>query len=249
MMLIALGALRSSPGVTTASVAIASCLDGAVVVEADWDGGVLATRFGLTRELGLASLAAAARTSSDVDLAAHAQRVAGGTLVVPGPTSADSAVGIWRSAGDQLASALRASARDRPVLVDAGRLSPLAPLGPLLSAADRVVVVARPLVEELHAITANLDRVRSNASGQVSVLLVGNRTYPAAEVAAQLQVEVLGFLAEDRRAADAVTGRGAAMNGRALRRSALARSARDVAERLVDPSAIRGHGGQEVRTG
>lgn len=248
MMLVALGALRSSPGVTTATLAIASCLDGAVIVEGDWDGGVLATRFGLTHEPGLATLAAAARTSSEVDLATHAQSVAGGTLVVPGPTSADSAAGIWTSAGDRLTSTLRSASRQRPVLVDVGRLSPLAPLAPLLSAADRVVVVARPLVEELHAITANLDRVRSSASGRVAVLLVGNRPYPAAEVAAQLQVEVVGFLADDRRTADAITGRGAAMNPRALRRSALARSARDVAERLVEPSAIRPHAGQEVTT-
>jgi hypothetical protein len=62
-MLVAFGAVRSSPGVTTAALTIASCIDNSVLVEADWDGGVLGARLGLSREPGLTTLAGATRAS------------------------------------------------------------------------------------------------------------------------------------------------------------------------------------------
>lgn len=145
-MLAVFGALRSSPGLTTSMLAVASCLEDAAVVEADWDGGVLGVRLGLPREPGLVSLAAAARTGSEPDLADHGHLLADGTLVVPGPTSADSAIGVWSSVGRRLAEVLVSASVQRPVLVDAGRLSPLSPVSPLIERADCLVVVARPEV-------------------------------------------------------------------------------------------------------
>ena len=237
-MLTVLGALRSSPGVTTSTVVIASCLEGAVVVEADWDGGVLSARLDLPREPALTSLAAAARTGN-VDIDDHAHSLPDGTVVVPGPASADSAIGVWTSVGRRLADVLADAATRRPVLVDAGRLSPLSPVAPLIEHADRLVVVARPTVEELHALAARLDDLRATSKGRLSVLLVGDRPYRTAEVAAQLDVDVVGFLADDRRAAEAISGTGRAVSQRSLARSALARSARAAAERIFEPETAQ----------
>lgn len=238
-MLAAFGSLRSSPGVTTSVLAIASCLEAAAVVEADWDGGVLGARLGLPREPGLTSLAAEARTGYEVDLAHHGHLLADGTLVVPGPTSADSAIGVWTSVGRRLAEVLVSSATQRPVLVDAGRLSPLTPLRPLIEQADRLVVVVRPEVEELHVLATRIDDLRTVSRDRVSVLLVGERPYRAAEVEAQLGVAVIGFLADDRRAAEAISGHGRALSGWTLRRSPLARSARAAAEMILDHADAR----------
>jgi Mrp family chromosome partitioning ATPase len=232
-MLAVFGALRSSPGVTTSALAIASCLDGAVLVEADWDGGVLGARLGLPRETGLTSLAAAARSGSEVDLAHHGHHLADGTLIVPGPMSAHSAIGVWTSAGRWLTEILVNASAHHPVLVDAGRLSPLSPLSPLIELADRLVVVARPDVEELHALATRLDGLRTVTQDRISVLLVGERPYRAAEVEDHFGVAVIGSMADDRRAAEAISGLGRAVNGRTLRRSSLARSARAVAEKLL----------------
>lgn len=237
-MLVVLGAVRSSPGVTTSTLAIASCIEGAALVEADWDGGVLAARLDLPREPGLTSLAAAARTGGVLDLADHGHQLGDGTLIVPGPASADSAIGVWASVGRRLAEVLLASSRQRPVLVDAGRLSPLSPVAPLIEQADRLIVVARPVVEELHALGSRLPELRTAARDRVSLLLVGERPYRAADVASQFGVDVVGFLADDRNAADAISGHGRATSSRTLRRSALARSARATAERILQHAGV-----------
>lgn len=245
-MLAAFGAVRSSPGVTTAALTIASCLDSSVLVEADWDGGVLGARLGLAREPGLTTLAAASRANPSEDVTVHAQALPGGTLAVPAPASAGSAVGVWTSAGSRLAGVLRTAAGQRPVLADVGRLSPLSPVAPLLDAADVLVVVARPTVEELHAAAARIDDLQRKGARPVAMLLIGERPYGPDEVAAQLQVNVLGALADDRRAADAISGRGSAVSTRVLRRSPLARSARDVAERLITAAGQQRRRAEEV---
>ncbi len=231
-MLAVFGAPRSSPGVTTAVVAVASCAVDAVVVEGDPDGGVLAARFGLAKEPGLTTMAAAVRSAPEgsFELDAHQQALPGGVRVVAGPASAESATALWRSAGPRLVSALAGVATSRPVVVDAGRLSPVAPTGALLDAADVLVVVVRPHLEDLHALAARAKALQGSTS-RLAVLLVGDQPYGPADVADQLDVEVLGVLAHDRRAADALAGRGWSAKG--LRRSSLARSARVVAERLL----------------
>ena len=58
MRAVALCSARGAPGVTTTALLVASHLD-AVMVEADLSGGVVAIRYGLGREPGLVTLAAA----------------------------------------------------------------------------------------------------------------------------------------------------------------------------------------------
>lgn len=231
-MLTVIGTARSSPGVTTACLALASCIDDATVIEADPDGGVIAARFWLARDPSLASLATAARGALGVSLAEHAQLLPGGQSVVVGLASGDRAVALWRSAGQRLAAALSQDCGVRHLIVDAGRLSPTAPTGPLVAAADLVLVVARPILEDLHALVNRLEVLQPSVR-QLQVLLVGDAPYSAADVTHHLGVPVIGVLADDPRAADALAGRGAGVTGRWIRRSALARSARTVAASLL----------------
>lgn len=230
MPLVVAGAARSSPGTTTTVLALAGCLRDRVVVEGDPDGGVLSTRFGLAREPNLASLAAITRTGSAA-LLEHAQALPGGIPVVPGLASADHAVSLWRSAGPRLGAALAAN-DDCAVLVDAGRLTPTSPLLPLLAHAAITVLIARPTAEHLYSLAHRLDALR-DSSREVVVVLVGDKPYGPAEVASQLGADVLGVIAHDSRAASTLAGE-FGDSGRAVRRSALARSARGVAGALLE---------------
>lgn len=232
MPLVVAGAARSSPGTTTTVLALAGCLRERVVVEGDPDGAVLNTRFGLAREPNLASLAASTRAgSAEEALFDHAQVLPGGVPVVPGLASADRAVSLWRSAGVRLAETF-AAAPDCTVLLDAGRLTPTSPLMPVLAHAAITVLVARPTAEDLYPLAQRLDVLRES-SNQLVVVLVGDKPYSASEVASQIGVEVLGVIAHDPRSARALTGE-ASDRGRAVRRSALARSASDTARALLE---------------
>lgn len=236
MALVVAGAVRSSPGTTTTLLAVGGCLRDRVVVEGDPDGAVLNVRFGLDREPNLASLAAGARTgASTASLLEHTQLLPGGVPVVPGLASADRAIALWRSAGPRLAETL--AAFDGTVLLDAGRLAPASPLLPILRHAACTVIVARPTPEHLYPLAHRLGALRE-VSTDVVVVLVGDKPYGAAEVSSQLGVDVLGVIAHDDRAARALAGE-ATDSGRGLRRSALARSARQVAEVLVERSGAR----------
>lgn len=231
MTLVVFGSVRSSPGTTTTALAVASCLRDRVVVEGDPDGGVIAARFGLEREPNLASLTTAARSGlTSQALLEHTQLLPGGLPVVVGLPSADRTVTLWRSAGSRLAAAL-ASPPDL-VVVDAGRLSPTSPLLPMLQAAALTVLVARPTAEELFPLAHRLDALRA-LGGHLSLVLVGDQPYGPAEVSRQLGVEVLGVIAKDPRAAAALCG-ASGESARSVRRSALARSARDVAAAVLD---------------
>lgn len=239
-MLALLGAVRSSPGTTTTTLAIAGCIGGAVVVEADPDGGVLAPRFGLAREPGLTTFATATRGNASAGaLDDHTQSLPGGLAVVVGPGTADNSVGLWRSAGPALAQLLATEAESRPIFVDAGRLAPTAPTEALVAAADLVVVVARPILEDLHAVAGRLPSLRAQAH-RLALILVGDRPYGPREIAEQLGADILGVVAADQRAADCLSGRSTALPARAVRISPLARSARAIAERLVEstPSPV-----------
>lgn len=228
MSIVVLGSARSSPGVTTLSLAVASWLEGSVVVEADPDGGVLAVRHGLGRDPGLVSLAADRSGGSNL-LLSHAQRLLGGLPVIVGPESAERASHLWRVAGDDIRDSL--SSFEGVAIVDAGRLRPSSPALPLLPRAATVVVVARPVAEELIA-AADTVSTLSAAGVQVGVVLVGDRPYAPGEVVDEFGWDLLGVVATDSRAAGALSGTGG--SPRVIARSAFMRSARTLAHTLAD---------------
>lgn len=234
MSVLILASAKSSPGVTTACLALAGVWPQGRevrIVEADPDGGTLAARLGLAAEPGLSTLAVASRRSPAGDDVRHSQRLPGGEVsVLVAPPTAEQVARSLAMLADRLPSSLRAMEGD--TLVDIGRIRPGTPAWPLVEAADAVLVVARPRVEELQQLPARLRALRSVPS-RVGLLLVGDEPYPRAEVAAALDVEVLGVLADDPRGAMALRGDA---SGR-LARSALMRSARDIADLLVTWSA------------
>jgi hypothetical protein len=227
--LICVGSVRAAPGATTLGVLIGAAWPSTrpvVFVEADPDGGVVAARFGIGRDPGLASLAAALRSgpaSAEV-VWDCAQRLPGGLAVVPAHESAEVVSASLGHFASRLASWCSAI-EDVDLVIDCGRVRPGSPTEPLVEVADGVLIVARPRTDELYAA---LPRARALAgSARVAgLVLVGDRPYGRDEVAAQLAVPVLGVVAEDRRGADVLWNGG---RDRALRSSPLARTARVLA--------------------
>lgn len=224
MTAIAVGSARSG-GATTLAMTLAGVLRDTVLVEADADGGVLALRYGLSREPSLVSLAASRQAPGDVILD-HAQRLPGGLAVVVGPESPERATQLLRSAGHRIA-ALLSDAGSVDIVVDVGRLSPSTPANALAAAAPVTLLVARPRAEEL---VAAAERIAALGQG-AAMVLVGSGPYSASDVADQLGCRVLATIAEDPGGAQALAQGG---SSRALARSALVRSVRTLAATLFD---------------
>lgn len=211
---------RGAPGVTTTALLIAAHLD-AVLVEADLAGGVVAIRYGLGREPGLVTLAAANPRDTD-GWRDHAQD-AGGVTVLVGPDVAPAAESLWRTAGDRLVRAI-----DRGegwAVVDAGRVwTRPRPL----ETADVVLLVARPNAESLVAVTHALPTLTVAGWCQVGVVLVGDGPYRAGDLGDRLGAPILAHLPEDSATADHLRNGGS--TPRALARSRLSRSVAGLAE-------------------
>ena len=247
MGLYVVASAKGSPGVTTASVV----LSGAWPVEpvlADLDpaGGDVALRYRdeagvpLDPDKGLLSLGAAVRRgSSEVQLSDHVQRVSGGLEVLAGVSSPSQVQGLG-PAWLHLARAMKI-VPERDVIADCGRLMPGSATVPVLQHADAVLMVARPTVEglshlreRLHSFSETL-QFGTYEAVPVGVALV--TSYRDSRVVgdvqaildrARLPVTVLGILAEDEKAAEAIR----IGDGRRARKSLLLRSGADVADRL-----------------
>lgn len=231
MSMIVVGSVRSS-GATTLALTMAGWLDRVALVEADADGGVLALRFGLSREPGLVTLAAA-RDFDSRTLSAHTQILGGRLPVVVAPESPERASYLIRTAGTRLASGL-ARLDDTDVIVDIGRIGPSSPALCFTGPASTVLVVARPRAEEL---VAAAERVRAlgSAGGDVGLVLCGRGPYMSGDVTSQLGCPVFGTIPDDPRAAGALVEGG---TSKALARSALARGARTLVRILTERRAL-----------
>ena len=233
-MRVVFASARSSPGVTTAMLACASVWPSRILlVEASEDGGALAARFGLGFEPGLTTLTAALRHGgTTVDLASHGQPLPGTDerlVAVVGPPATEQAQVLLRSVAARLDGVLSETATYETVLIDVGRLSAAPMATPLIASADRLVLVARPRVEELQALAHRLPVV-ARIGPPPELLLIGERPYGREEIAATLGCPVLGVLAHDPNTADALA---AVTAVRRLGRSPLLRSAVGVVEQLT----------------
>ena len=227
MAVVVLAQARSS-GATTAALALARRWPRpVVVVEADPAGGDLAARYGVAASPGLVDLAARPGTHP-ATLHSVAQNL-GGVDVVVAPVAAE----VTRGALDALGPChewIHRVEADVDVLVDCGRLPlPPAPVPPLLEAADLLVFLARPTAPSIVSLRQRLASVPESIKRHAVVVLVGDRPYPADEVAAILGLPVLGVLADDPVAAAAF---GSAEPVR-MGHSALLRSASVLAEAMV----------------
>lgn len=227
MAVIVLAQVRSS-GATTAALALARRWPRpVVVVEADPAGGDLAARYGVATSPGLVDLAATPGIHP-ATLHSVAQNL-GGVDVVPAPVAAEVTRGALDALGPGHEWIQRIDA-GVDVLVDCGRLPlPPAPFPTLLEAADLPVFLARPTAPAVVSLRQRLGSVPESVKRHAIVVLVGDRPYPADEVAAAIGLPVLGVLADDPVAAAAF---GSAEPVR-MDHSALLRSAGVLADAMV----------------
>ena len=232
MTAVAVASAQAAPGASTVALGIAATwpAGNARLVECDADGGVVAARFGLGLDPGVASLAAAHR-HPDLALGDHVQQLPGGLPVVvcpPGPAQARAAVSL---VADRLADQLVSEAA---TVVDVGRGRP--ETGPLLTAVDRVVLVVRGRGEEVAAAAGWLAASRLDAD-VVGVVVVDTGPYSPSQVAAALDVGLVGVVPWDPAGAARLYGAGSA---RRLARTPLIRACRSIAATLAaDPMAAR----------
>ncbi|GAA5121025.1 chromosome partitioning protein [Haloechinothrix salitolerans] len=240
-MLIGLCSVKGSPGVTTATLAMAARwpVGEARVVEADPAGGDVAARHRLSATPGLVSLAAAARRQSSAGLLAeHSQRLSGDLpRVVPGPVAAEqarAALGVLTSRGvDAIRSA--AGPSDAVVLVDVGRLDPSSPALPLVRGAEALLVMARPRADELSHVAAVVNEIPT-WTRIPGLVLVGDG-YSRVEVERELGVPVMGTLPQDSAGAAVLRGE---ERGKPPMKSNLGRAGKRLARTLmahVEPSS------------
>jgi MinD-like ATPase involved in chromosome partitioning or flagellar assembly len=213
-MLVVVVSAKGSPGVTTLGLGLAARWPhpDAVLVEADPAGGDLSARFGLPHEPGLAAMALAARHRSEQqDPAEWLQQLPCGVAVVLAPpgAAARASVSALASRGVPL---LKQLAAERAVVVDAGRWEPESPAGPLLAAADVVLLLVRPSLEEIGQAQTRARALRQQAGDVRLVLAAGRGRWPAGEVAAAVGLAPaggpsVGVLPDDPRGAGVLAGR------------------------------------------
>jgi len=226
MSVFVIASVRGAPGATTTARLVAGSMASGVVVEADLNGGTLASQHRLGREPGLTTRAAARTTASDA-WRDHAQ-LADGVPVLVGADDPTRAIALWSRAGPHLARVLSGTAAD--VVVDAGRLDPDGPLRPVLSVAAVIAAMVRPEAEDLVALSHRLPMLREH-SATVGVILVGGGTYWPRDVTEQLGVEILATLPSDLRSS-VVLARSRGAPGR-LVANELAGSMRSLAKALT----------------
>jgi len=240
MSLVCFVSQKGSPGTTTTALAVAAAWPTpggrqTLLVEADPFGGVLALRYQLGLEPGLLTLAAALRSGIEADdVWDHAQRLPGGLAAIVGPDLPDQANAALTAAGARLGSYL-ASLSGVDVIADLGRFGIDSQSPEFLTNADLVLMVARPVAEQLQPAAQRLQSL-GLAPDKVGWVLVGERPHDRAEVEAAFGIPVAGVIADDARGAAALAN-GASPG--ALRRSSLARSAFALAETLA---ALRANG-------
>jgi hypothetical protein len=234
--LLALASNRGSPGCTTTALALAAAWPserGApLLVEADPDGGVLAARAGLGIKPGLIELCGRARVAlTDDDVWSFAQELPGGQPVLVGHPAAEQCHAALRAAGARLAEYL-ATMPDRDAIVDVGRLRPGSPASAIVGRADVVLVVVHPTVEEIGAVAYRAGVLRDAGA---ALVLIGDRPYSVGEVAAAVEVPVVGVIAYDVRGAAALAN---GLGTRAVARTSLLRSSAALAARLTAPAEV-----------
>ena len=228
--LLALTSAKHAPGVTTAAIALALAAGPepvSLIVEADPAGGDLAARCDLAVSPGLGSLAASARNGATLDLTLNVQALPAGPYALLAPPSPDLTTSALEALGDRLIDGL--SMWDGAVVADCGRWEPSGAAARLIGAADAVLVVLPATVEGVEHVRARLGQITGGAHGPIGALVVGDRPYPAAEVADALGIALAGSLPLDPRA---VRGLERRTIGAEARRSTIVRAARSALDAM-----------------
>lgn len=230
-VLVGLVSAKGSPGVTTAALALAAVGPDGLLVELDPSGGSVESWTGAGGEPGLVRVASGLRRSPEPEVVLeHVVEAPAGVRTLLAPTAGPYAESTVAMARDRLPIVLRALDGVTAV-VDAGRWSRSHSSASRITSCDVVAVVCAPTIDGVEAARWLIEPLQAEASGRSVVsLVVGDRPYPAAEVAAAMGVKSVGSLPWDQRGLASLLTRGA---GRAWERSPLARSARSVLANLT----------------
>lgn len=238
MTVTALVAVKGSRGVTTLACALGAVWPSGrmvVVAECDPSGGDIAARFGLSTELGMASLVVSQRYSEERgELAGagdHFQELPGGLAVLVGAVGADAGHALDR----ELARVGLHGLAPMDVVADCGRLDPRA-VGQLrvLRDAERVIMLVAPSPSGLAHARWSVDRVRLLRAPDAlppQLVVSGDGPFPPAEVADAVGVELAAVLPRDPAAASMLRGEPGAR--RVLARSPLVGAAQRLAPSLT----------------
>jgi hypothetical protein len=235
MTLFALASCHGSPGATTTVVGLAAAWTSAtgrdvLVVEADPDGGVLASRFdGLRADRTLADVVVDVRRAFDRNAVLASARTLWDTVpVIVAPPSAEQSHAALSAGGDRFAAGLAAA--DLDVLVDVGRLTARSPALHLARRAVATIFVTQPTFEAAAVLAARVPELTPHGC-EPQVLLIGDRPYEPQEFERAVGAPVGAVLPFDQRAAALLSG--GTGSERMLRRSLLWRAMGDVASRLA----------------
>jgi hypothetical protein len=231
---IAVGSVKGSPGATTLAAALAVVWPGdpaAVLIEADCAGGDLGGWHWMPDTPGVASLAGACRTGA-VRLGEHVRRLPLGVDVLLGAAArspATVAVGLLAEADHGL------WAKERPTILDVGRLEPDAPASVLVGRAEVLLVVAR-------GDEASLLRVADAKvpTGEVRLVLVGGCRYHPDEITVLTGLPVAASVPWDPYSARVIAGQAGARKG--WTRRGVPAAARALAVQLAAPQETHGGG-------
>jgi len=228
---VAVASLAGSPGVSTlvSAMAVASTSP-LLVVECPPDGGVLAVRWGLPREVTVTDLAADADPGRE--LWERARPWAGASRLLAADASAVAAhrTPVARYVADRLA------VTDVSVVVDLGRLRPDDATLALVREVGRLWLLLEPTIEQ---VTAGVSwRPLLERTCTVELLLADRPAtsgpYPAREITRTLGWDCLDTIQHDRRGALALRGIGAPAPW-LVQRLPLVRQARQLLQRISPP--------------
>lgn len=232
-MLVGLVSAKGAPGVTTAALALAAVAPDGLLIEFDPSGGSVESWTGAGGEPGLVRVASGLRRSPGPEVVLeHAVDVPIGVRSVLAPTAGPYAESTVTMARERLPLAVRALS-DVTVFIDAGRWCRSQQTASRTNACDVVAVVCPPTVEGVEAARWLTEPLQMETRGHVVSLAVGDRPYPADEVAEAIGIPSVGALTWDQRGVSSLLTRGA---DRSWDRSPVARSARTVLNRLADLS-------------
>jgi hypothetical protein len=210
--LYALVSAGGSPGVTTSALALSLGWPGQVILaECDPSGGdILAGLFAghLPARNGLLALAIEAGQNPEAAAALWPQLIElddeRGRLLLAGlsdPRQATGLAPVW----PVLAGTLAAQPAD--VIADCGRLDAGGGPEPVLAVASLVVLVLRPTLRQVSKARARVEMLTQMLGGtsRLALLLIGEGTHTAREVARALGVPVTGALPYDLKAASVLS--------------------------------------------
>jgi MinD-like ATPase involved in chromosome partitioning or flagellar assembly len=248
MTRITLCSAKGSPGVTTLACALGAVWPAeraVVVAECDPSGGDLAGRFGLSTRLGMTSLVLTERQRvvDPTGYRAHVQQLPGGLDILVAPAGADSATALDVELGT---SSCDVVTEECDLLADCGRLLPGA-IGQekMIRSADNVLLLVRPDAAGIAHARWAVCRVRELSRSAPLVVIVGMGAFKPGAVAEELEVNVLGVVPFEPRAAQMACG--APGTAKEFIRSGLVAFAREIVAVLIEAGSVHAAGDHWTR--